>query len=347
MDIIFDKTPGEICDVFSSLWLINNFQYVKEEDYKLGLEFVHENMESTINSIINSKKMNTQKLEQYFSKDLSIIDIFGRGLLWEHKTLNEYLDHLRKIDSKDLETRIIRNLAKDDLSEDTIKSITSNKETIIDYIKELDIASSLKWEFFSMINYKESYIEEFIKFIEDYISLYKPIEKERTKLIKKFTDYLEQNITKSGIDFIEGITKNIVKLGNFEKIYITPVYIEDLTIHIKDKENICYIFLGVNFENAIKKLIGNDNLENSLNIFKNLSDKTRFQIIKLLLKKEYYGLEIARALNITTATVSYHMDFLLLTGIVHCEKKDHRAYYFLNKDTLRNTIQFLQNELDL
>lgn len=347
MDIIFDKTPGEIHDIFSSLWVINNFKYAKEESQKMGTEATFEKLEAIVNSIVNNKKINNQKLEQYFDKDTSVLDLIGREDIWKYKELKEYLNHLSEIDCEYFEEKIVKSLSKGELDEEEVKNITSSKESIINYVNDLDIKSSVKWEIFSMINYKQKYMYDFIQFINEYIPIYKSIQKERIKHIKKFNDYLEKNIKQSGIDFIKNITKNIVKLDDFEKIYITSVYIDDLTINIKDKENTCYIYFGVNFENVINKMLGSGDLENNLNIFKNISDKTRFQIIKLLLKRDYYGLEIAQALSITTATVSYHMDYLLLTGIVHCEKRDHKAYYSLNKDTLRNTIQFLSKELDL
>ena len=51
-------------------------------------------------------------------------------------------------------------------------------------------------------------------------------------------------------------------------------------------------------------------------VFKNLADKTRFQILNLLKSGDLYGQEIAEKVGITLATVSYHMSFLLAANLV-------------------------------
>jgi DNA-binding transcriptional ArsR family regulator len=82
-------------------------------------------------------------------------------------------------------------------------------------------------------------------------------------------------------------------------------------------------------------------------VLKNLSDRTRFEIIKLLLKKNHFGQELASELNITTPTVSYHMNQLFASNLIDIERMDHKAFYKLNKVTIRKILEFLIREFEL
>lgn len=82
-------------------------------------------------------------------------------------------------------------------------------------------------------------------------------------------------------------------------------------------------------------VVNNSASEDVQKFFKAMSDKNRLDIIKLLSKKDLYVYELAEKLNMSAATVSYHLSTLLLLKIVHFERYDHRIYYSLDKERLR------------
>lgn len=92
---------------------------------------------------------------------------------------------------------------------------------------------------------------------------------------------------------------------------------------------------------------GKNEIEKNLTIFKNISESTKFQIMKQIVEKDCYGLEIVETLGITKATVSHHMKQLILAGLVSVKRKGQKAYYSLNKDTMRRTTQYLIDEFKL
>ena len=74
---------------------------------------------------------------------------------------------------------------------------------------------------------------------------------------------------------------------------------------------------------------------------KALGDKSKLEILLLLKEKKYYSQEIARQLNLTPATISYHMDVLSSVGFVTIEKQDKKIYYGLNRDTIIWLVEHL------
>lgn len=74
-------------------------------------------------------------------------------------------------------------------------------------------------------------------------------------------------------------------------------------------------------------------------IFKTLSDPNRIAILRLLSERSWYGQEIAEKLNITPATISYHMAFLQKAGFISFERMDNRSYYCMNKTNMIRTLE--------
>lgn len=76
------------------------------------------------------------------------------------------------------------------------------------------------------------------------------------------------------------------------------------------------------------------------------SDPTRFEIIKLLQKKNYYVKEMADILYLTPATLSYHLNQLQIAGFIGLYYEGRKSYYYLREDTIRNLGDYLHNFAD-
>ena len=74
-----------------------------------------------------------------------------------------------------------------------------------------------------------------------------------------------------------------------------------------------------------------------------LSDKSKYEILKMLNNEPMYGQQIAQKLNLTTATISYHMNALSLNKLVTINKKDNKAYYNINKEELNKICALLKD----
>lgn len=88
-----------------------------------------------------------------------------------------------------------------------------------------------------------------------------------------------------------------------------------------------WFILGVYSDQLFRKDIFADKYSS---FFKALSDPNRIEILKLLSQRPWFGQELAEQLQITPATVSYHMSFLQKIGAVTFQRADNRSYYSLN-----------------
>ena len=158
---------------------------------------------------------------------------------------------------------------------------------------------------------------------------------------------IREHINNGEIEYIEDLTKPYVDFRDYNEIHLTVSAFNSYHLNFAIENNVLYLYVGLRYEENMKKDISGDELEQSLLVFKNVAEKTRFEIAKFLLKGEHFGQEIAEKLQISTAAVSYQMNYLFTANLVKIKKVDGKVYYVLNKDTIRNSIEFLKRELEL
>lgn len=100
------------------------------------------------------------------------------------------------------------------------------------------------------------------------------------------------------------------------------------------------IKLGVLVEGYNKS----ENIHKLMNVSQYLtaiSDPTRIAILDKLKESDYYAKELSDKLYITPATLSYHMNKLLISGFVGIRKEGRKYYYYLRKNGFEYLIDNL------
>ena len=82
-------------------------------------------------------------------------------------------------------------------------------------------------------------------------------------------------------------------------------------------------------------------MKEALTIYKALADETRLKIINALNEKEMYVELLAERLQLTPATVSFHMKKLLAAGLVETHREQYYTMYSLRKEAFSMTLEQL------
>ena len=82
-------------------------------------------------------------------------------------------------------------------------------------------------------------------------------------------------------------------------------------------------------------------------IFKTLSDKTRFNLVRLLLTHDFCVGALAHHLGISEAAVSQHLKSLREAGLVKGEKRGYWTHYAVEKDKLNELADLLRELTNL
>lgn len=85
--------------------------------------------------------------------------------------------------------------------------------------------------------------------------------------------------------------------------------------------------------------------KNITKILKTISDNTRFEILDLLSKnKSMIGKELSKELNVSTPTISHHIDELKEIGFINEERVKNSKYYSLNKKQINDFFNMLNEK---
>jgi DNA-binding transcriptional ArsR family regulator len=165
-----------------------------------------------------------------------------------------------------------------------------------------------------------------------YEKVYRPVEEDTFKLISSAMEQYEKEFALNPQKFSRKyFAKDISVFSNAVNIHISYFRCAG-SDYWSSREGLEWIILGSEtsrlFEDEPEK-------ERVLNFLKAISDKKRMIIIELLAEKPWYVNEIAEKIGMSAATTSYHLTSLQELGIVDFERYDHRFYYYLNKDKLK------------
>lgn len=179
---------------------------------------------------------------------------------------------------------------------------------------------------------------EFISFLD-----------EGAKILKKYY-YLVQNEYEKSVTQIQSNPQIIEKINQTLHskqliqdncdIYVSLFQFNRLSVIMQD--DLQYVHIGYLFYLLVelkKQYIVID--QTVLNRLKVIADPSRFKILQLLKNEEYYAQELAKLINLTTATLSHHMEILTGEGLVEVvlnEQNKKNIYFRLNKKEMNQLI---------
>ncbi len=80
----------------------------------------------------------------------------------------------------------------------------------------------------------------------------------------------------------------------------------------------------------------------TVEILKGLADETRFELLKCINDAPTYGTALAEKFDMTHQKIFYHMSKMLVPGIVECNAQNGKTYYSINRKTIDELIDALQ-----
>lgn len=320
-----------------------------------------ENYLSFVKKVEDSLRSFTQDIEKFYMKqffyDYDFIDLVSRMYtVLGCKDEKDYLNKLLSLNGEEINKSIMYSflVIDEDRYSDTdeimnkVEEISRDREILLSYIKEMPIDSGAKWNLFLIVEEPVKYMNMYVELMEDilpiFIETYMSYEGEVQEYGKNLVNFLN----KEGSNGLEEITYSIID-GNVidseeNNILISLVYSYAISINTLFKNK--YIAWGLKMEEAFKamKEINENKTNERVQIFKNLGDKTRYEVLKLIASRETSTKEIANQLGVSSATISYHINNLLTSKIIKMDKIEEKYGYVLDYEFINEAIKdFLED----
>lgn len=248
------------------------------------------------------------------------------------KDLDELTKEVKEFVSSDIDLGEILNIM-DSMVMDKMKLEAEDKFLFVDFFNNLDQIYP---------EYKE--LLEFAQRV--YIENYSRVEKYVIRALDRVKINGELPTSSGKLE----ITKYIDIEGTREKeddilyYYISTILYNGISLTASTNDEIPILgFEGILFYDLYNlKEDEKFKFQNIKEQLKALGDSTRFNIINFLNDKPYYLKELADALELTSPTVSHHMEELLKAELIKITTQGRRIYYSLNFDSIKDISEFFQ-----
>lgn len=356
MAIIVNYKNIETDNLIMSLDIGCNYDYFYDlyARYNLAIE---KDINKLVKYINKSDKFDRSMLNKLFLRfaikgnETSLFHfVFNWRAVSFGKSFDEFIFYIENIDEKTIIKYIYSKLLKLYLNKEECE-LTNEEikiEKILELLVKLDGDIELKWNITEVcldikgFFYKCSeFFKKCIRILESRLIIFN----DRGKI---WGEKLEKRIEKEGLSLLKPLLDDFNE-NNYKNIYVSPRIMDNYAFDwgVMFSSNEIYFYIGENFE-ILNDIFGAQNERKWIqNIFKYLSDTSRFEIIKSLKEKPSYGTELAEKFSLSTATISYHINILFFVKLIEEIKIEGKSYIKVKNRSIEKFIEVFRNEFGL
>lgn len=321
-------------ETLAAITMVASYDHQKKEMAKTNRK-IDPRITKFVNSV-NENMSPMMKSDLMFYHDYCPI---FEHVLWLHLVKNgrlNFQEGLSFIKTLDYESMIRLFMSDDESAIDVVES------DLLEELKEDDETKDNNKHsvegFLEYKKYPDEMLERYLRFANRfYNDYYLPIEQEISEIlekkIKKHQKIKEEHIDK----YLKGVALiklDEVKSGETKFQPIVSYFLQtSIVLKYDYDENILYSVYGYKAESRFDpKYIA----KRRRDLFKSLSDETRMKIINALKTGPKYTTELADLIGVSKATISYHMNRLVILDIVKIcvESSGKKVHYELDIDEL-------------
>ncbi len=306
-----------------------------------------------------------EQLEYYFVSEEGLSGNAGKALLlWDYfdsipyQNIADIKKHIEELSEEQYTKEFGKVLQDyiDTLHDESDSILIETPLDIIRYLMNMEISQEEKWKLqMVFLNRKEHLVKvtELIKKAEVFLQGY---ENELQIMVEDFYQYWSRVLSESTYRdfFIKRVAIDLPENPLGYRIRPSILLPNTLGIHVDIEDDGTFGradegLVGILFGEELDLFYGREADKKAepamqvLPVLKLLSDRSKFEILSYISDKSAYGSELAKQMNLTTATISHHMSSMIAEGLVSIEKKENRIYYCLNKETMERVLNICRN----
>lgn len=270
--------------------------------------------------------------------------------------VEDYLEHLRNLTEKELLFSVY--FALDYYDSDTQENKEKSREVasrlldhpaeVMVFLQNLSIGNDARWNLLQFSTQPRVMVEKLVDILLEIHPLFEELYESKKPLILKKGEELTQKLLKAKGDGLAEISRGIMKESLLEwKEYPILISMSNPMQLMLNTGNVHpFISWGVYLDDifeAIKEQEENKIQERVL-LFKNLGDKTRYEVVMNLAKGVTSTKIIAKNLHVSPATISYHLNNLVTAKIAYLDQVEGRYIYKVNEEFLKTAIEELKKD---
>lgn len=343
------------------LYTVNRVTYpllLQKQQDKKPKEWFEDPLEPLLEEM---KKMSSgllpfeERLKEFYDRD-TFINFLISDVDWRLiESWEEYQAYFDAKTDEELKRNLLDILLKgegeveDDAKRDELLlEYVSNQFALLDALNQMPMKDARRWAYFNAVMNPRKLITDFFALHEEILPVFEDVYQKYEDILIKEYSLFEETMRVTPTFFNDAFS------GEFsidaDAAMVIPVL--SLTDFIglvveKDKQEI--IFLGGKFVESVQLLVDfhkNQQTER-ISIFKNLGDPTRYGILCQIAAGVKSVKQIAASLSITSATVNYHINQMLISNLVSHDWNDKTNDNPINTMLLTEALRGLEEDLQL
>lgn len=293
-----------------------------------------------------------KEIELFYLKgfgELEFIDFLIRqDLLTSYQRPEDYLLFLANFDEHKIKQYLIDGL-NEESEEESKLMIDSSSEQVSKFLENLELEPQAKWNLLMIIQNPLVYLNRYILLMREVLPLfnkaYEPFIKEVEEYGFYLQDYLNSHHDKGLEELSNAIITDKFLLEKENHLLVSPLFA--YTVIVSHTTNKSRVIWGLKIQEVMKKIkeINADKLNERLQVFKYLGDKTKYEVLKNISRGITSTKELARISGVSSATISYHINVFLTARIIVLDNSNRKFSYIVNYDLLKQIIDDFKNDL--
>lgn len=228
--------------------------------------------------------------------------------------------------------------------ESIIDKLAADKQKLLARVKELQIGDDRKWRIFEAVQEPSSWFGEYIDLLESILPPFLTWRATHEEGLNREADRLEHLIQQGGLASLDDYTQGLVE-GEVISSYLTgdlwlvvsAIPPGRITLNAR-RDSILTVSYGI--QEFLQAMADMRRKREDMRVLlcKNLGDKTRYEVLKAIAKGEVANKDLARRLGISSATVSYHVNQLVVAGILKVDAAKGRFGYTVHHELVNSLL---------
>jgi DNA-binding transcriptional ArsR family regulator len=295
-----------------------------------------------------------KEIELFYTKDfheLDFIDCFRHALpSTGFKTGVDYLQTLLTLDAGEIKTHILAALNDEGESETSAPTNDASIEDIRKYLETYDLDPMVKWNLMMIFMDPKKYMLRYVTLMTNLEPIFETIYQPYAKEVAAYGEQLVTYLNEHGEQGLETLTYSLINkrflINETSHLFISALYAYSFIVTDSPVTN--EVLWGLRVEQAFKRIseIKKDQFNERIQIFKNLGDKTKYDVLKYISQGITSTKILARLTGVSSATISYHINAFLTAKIITLDNSNKKFSYVLNYRLLDELWTELKKDLN-
>lgn len=212
-----------------------------------------------------------------------------------------------------------------------------------------------KWKLLALLEDPEAIRDQYADFMESLIPLFRNYYHEVEYAVSVWSRDFAEKLKSSGSSplteimdqFLVAESADLLKKSQHINFWFLGIHDYNFFIHPEEQES--DVILGINVLEYVSRLslFEARNQEERITVFKNLSDKTRYEVLKLIASGESSTKVLAEKLGVTSAAISYHLKQLTNDRLIRFDANSPKQRYRINETRMLEALAGLREDLNL